>query len=327
MFRDLYPAEVVGVLLVDSAHPDMGIRLMAGLPVESTDEPESIKAWRQYLTWISNSNGLEPNNQEGVDLQAGNEQVRNTQPLGDLPLVVISRNPDNSEWANLPPLPAETNATLRQIWQDLQSELAGLSSNSTRVIAARSGHMIPTEEPELVIEAIRRLVNEAQSRSGENIPLALSEDRNGASNHIPVIRKIVERTENENGNVTLYKDIYFTDAAGDANLLMNKLISSSALVNVTDDTILTSADEQQGEALVTSIWGCGRSKVRFATEYRILDQAGNLSEPVTQASECPGGQESISPLLIMGLIGGLGLLLAAVGWLLVRYRHARQAVA
>ncbi len=324
VFRDQYPAEVVGLVLVDAAHPDMGVRLVAGLPPAAQGEPEGIKAWRQYLTWTANSDGREPGNQEGTDHPASNEQVRAAKPLGDLPLVVISRNPDNSEWASLPALPAETNATLRQIWQDLQRELAGLSTNSTQVIANHAGHMIPTEEPELVIEAIRSLVNEARSRSGEAMPPALPEDQTGASNHTPVILRAAERTETENGNVTVYEDFSFTDAAGDATLGVIKLISSTVPMNVTDDVITASADEQKGEALVTSVWGCLKSQSRFVIEYRILDQAGNLSEPVTRSLVCPGGASSISPLLIIGIVAGLGLLLAAA-WLLVGNRRASQA--
>lgn len=60
-------------------------------------------------------------------------------------------------------MPAETDARLRQIWQDLQSELAGLSSNTTR-LTAQGGHMIPIEQPELVVQAIAELVNEARSQ-------------------------------------------------------------------------------------------------------------------------------------------------------------------
>lgn len=326
VFRDLYPTEVVGLVLVDAAHPDMGVRLVAGLPPAAKGEPESIKAWRQYLTWTADSDGRERGNQEGMDHRASNDQVRGAKPLDDLPLLVISRNPDNSEWASLPALPAETNARLRQIWQDMQRELVGLSTNSTQVIADHAGHMIPAEEPELVIEAIRSLVNEARSRSGEAMPPALPEGQAGASNHTPVILRVAQRTETENGNVTVYEDFTFTDAAGDAAIGAIKLISSTVPMNVMDDVITASADEQKGEALVTSVWGCGKtsSQSRFAIEYRILDQAGNLSEPVTRSLVCPGGASSISSLLIIGIVAGLGLLLAAA-WLLVGRRRASRA--
>jgi pimeloyl-ACP methyl ester carboxylesterase len=165
VFADQYPEEVVGIVQVDAAHPDLGSRLLAGMPPESADEPEGVVFLRRFLTWASDSNGSAYPNPEGWDTQASNAQVRATKPLGDLPLVVISRSPDSPLFAaGSPPLPAETNARLLQIWQDLQVELAGLSTNSTHVMAVRAGHQIPNEEPALVVDAILELANEIRSR-------------------------------------------------------------------------------------------------------------------------------------------------------------------
>ena len=165
VFADQYPEEVAGIVLVDAAHPDMGPRLLAGLPPESADELENVITWRQLFTWISDLNGAPYPNPEGWDTMAGNAQVSATKPLGDLPLVVISQNPDNPFFvADIPPSLTETNAQLQQIWQELQVELAGLSTNSTHIMAVRAGHQIPDEEPALVVDAILELVNEIRSR-------------------------------------------------------------------------------------------------------------------------------------------------------------------
>jgi hypothetical protein len=48
---------------------------------------------------------------------------------------------------------------LQQTWQDIQGELAGLSFNTTR-LTARGGHMIPVEQPELIVQAIIDLVEQ-----------------------------------------------------------------------------------------------------------------------------------------------------------------------
>jgi pimeloyl-ACP methyl ester carboxylesterase len=165
VFADQYPEEVAGIIQVDAAHPDLGSRLLAGLPPESADEPEGVVFLRRFLTWASDSNGSAYPNPEGWDTQASNAQVRTTKPLGDLPLVVISRSPDSPLFAaGTPPLPTETNARLLQIWQDLQVELAGLSTNSAHVMAVRAGHQIPNEEPALVVDAILELADEIRSR-------------------------------------------------------------------------------------------------------------------------------------------------------------------
>jgi pimeloyl-ACP methyl ester carboxylesterase len=41
----------------------------------------------------------------------------------------------------------------------MQGELSGLSSNTTR-LTARGGHMIPVEQPELIVQAIIDLVEQ-----------------------------------------------------------------------------------------------------------------------------------------------------------------------
>lgn len=171
IFADRHPEDVVGVVLLDSAHPDMGDRLLACLPPESADEPENIQFLRQWLTWMSDSsNGSPFTNGEGADMDTrmNNQQVRDTRPLGDLPLVVISQAP-NIPGLGLPmitsrgPLPAEIDTCLQQTWQDMQGELAGLSSNTTR-LTARGGHMIPVEQPELIVQAIGELASKVRGQ-------------------------------------------------------------------------------------------------------------------------------------------------------------------
>jgi pimeloyl-ACP methyl ester carboxylesterase len=160
IFADQHPEEVAGIVLVDSAHPDMGSRLLACLPPESADESETIRFLRQWFTWMSDSSHELPLiDSEVQNTLVGNRQVRDVESLGDLPLVVISQAP------NIPGLgypimaPPEIDACLRGTWQDMQGELAGLSSNTTR-LTARGGHMIPLEQPELVAQAIIDLVEE-----------------------------------------------------------------------------------------------------------------------------------------------------------------------
>ena len=100
---------------------------------------------------------------EGWDTRVSNEQVKTAKPLGDLPLVVISQSRDKPLFAiYIPPLLTGTNAKLQQTWQEMQKELAGSSSNSTRIIATRAGHDTPNEEPKLVVDAILKSVNEAR---------------------------------------------------------------------------------------------------------------------------------------------------------------------
>ena len=89
---------------------------------------------------------------EVADMKA--EHQKNPQPLGDKPLVVLTRGQ-----AFAGPRAAEREASHRRN----QSDLATLSRTGRQVFATRSGHHIHLDEPELVVTAIREVVSAAQS--------------------------------------------------------------------------------------------------------------------------------------------------------------------
>jgi pimeloyl-ACP methyl ester carboxylesterase len=77
-----------------------------------------------------------------------------TGDLGALPLVVITHGQ---------PFPGSF-ATLEKYWGDGQRRLAALSTNGQLVVARNSNHMIQQDEPEVVIDAIRRVLAAASER-------------------------------------------------------------------------------------------------------------------------------------------------------------------
>jgi hypothetical protein len=89
--------------------------------------------------------------------------------------------------------------------------------------------------------------------------------------------------------------------------LQNKVLSTIQPAKVMDDMIRSSSEEQKGEAIITSSFGCFK-QLNFEMEFRIYDKAGNMSEPVTATFLCPALKNRISPFLIIGLILGVGLL-------------------
>jgi len=74
--------------------------------------------------------------------------------LGDLPIVALLAG--RRSWDLLP---AEDSAKLLAIWQDMQKEFARRSSRGTWRIVADSGHAIPLERPDSVVEAIREIAD------------------------------------------------------------------------------------------------------------------------------------------------------------------------
>jgi len=49
---------------------------------------------------------------------------------------------------------------LEEGWPEAQERLAGLSSNSELLVAEKSGHAIMWDEPALVVDSVRRLIEE-----------------------------------------------------------------------------------------------------------------------------------------------------------------------
>jgi pimeloyl-ACP methyl ester carboxylesterase len=166
LYAHQYPHDVVGMVLVDSAHPDQYTRLLAFLPPESPLESGAVKKLRQ--DWGDIDQRDMP---ESWDFNTSAAQVRATSSLGDLPLVVLTQDvydlePRLSEWkilygADFPPELAES---LDQEWLQMQKELAALSTNSTHIIATGSGHMIPLQRPDAVIDAISHVIDAVQNK-------------------------------------------------------------------------------------------------------------------------------------------------------------------
>ena len=82
--------------------------------------------------------------------------------FGDKPLVVLTRG-------RVPSVPATASDEERQfaayekVWMhEIQPKLARLSTRGRQVIVAGSGHMIPDEAPDAVVEAVRQVVSEAR---------------------------------------------------------------------------------------------------------------------------------------------------------------------
>jgi len=74
--------------------------------------------------------------------------------LGDVPLVVITHGQ---------PFPGPFSI-LEKDWSDGQARLAALSTNSLLIRANKSNHMIQIDEPELVVDAVRRVHAAARNK-------------------------------------------------------------------------------------------------------------------------------------------------------------------
>lgn len=197
LYQHDYPKEVVGLVLVDAGHElemrqaefrsfanagksrlpvlramtVLGIsRLMASydqLPPLLTAQEEKVSAEIRPMLragWLRTGYSSTLSD-ESDGLFETLEQVRHSGPLGDLPLTVITAN--GPVW--WPDMPGHVNpAKFRKMWLDLQQDLTKRSTNSRQVFADQSGHFIPFDQPDLVTNAVRRLIDHERSSSRQS---------------------------------------------------------------------------------------------------------------------------------------------------------------
>ena len=99
--------------------------------------------------------GTEDGLAAGHPQDTSREQLRAIHSLGDLPVVVLA----SGVFLREAPTRPEAGPRLHEIWQDLQRDLADLSSNSVYSVVESSGHFIQRDQPEVVVDAIRRVLD------------------------------------------------------------------------------------------------------------------------------------------------------------------------
>ena len=154
-YASIYPDEVMGVLLVDSTHPEHNQRTLAVLPAEARGEPGSLREFRMLLTQLDRI-PPESNDWEGLDVPASIAEARELWNLHAIPLIVLTAGVD--EWEA--DFPMDTAERYEQVWLELQKEMAALSTNSKHRIVEDSDHLIHDRRPNIVIESIRELAKD-----------------------------------------------------------------------------------------------------------------------------------------------------------------------
>lgn len=153
LYATTYPKEVLGLVLIDTGNYPAIQRTLykkLGTPTQ----------WKAYQAYQRNTAPFVENAaDEQVDLEASYAQMAKAQrrhPLPRMPLVVISHGiPDPS--AGREALPGLNKAT-EKLWQQTQINLATLVPGGRRIVATKSHHPIPTEQPGLIVQTIRALL-------------------------------------------------------------------------------------------------------------------------------------------------------------------------
>jgi pimeloyl-ACP methyl ester carboxylesterase len=156
LYASTYPRQVAGLVLIDAVHPAYRKRTLAMF--KPLLPPEVWAAFRQQTMAVPHRL-MDP---EQLDIWTSERQTRKAlrrSPLRPMPLVVLTRGH--------PDVPGPFVEQTEQLWLQLQRELAQLVPGSRHVIA-QSGHNIPDEQPELVLDAIQDVV--LAVRAGDLVP-------------------------------------------------------------------------------------------------------------------------------------------------------------
>lgn len=182
VYASMYRSDIVGMVLVDASHPDQESRF----PPELKNLEGSWSREAEFIAYsmpfgVPRFIGLCDNDPTSraadCNAHAAREQLAEirafpesaaetaaTGSLGDLPLAVLSHDPDRPS-SDLPP---EIAKPTNEAWEQMQVELSHLSTRGTQIIAKNSAHYIQIDRPDMVIDAVRNIV--AQARQGRSTP-------------------------------------------------------------------------------------------------------------------------------------------------------------
>ena len=158
LYTQQYPQEVAGLVLIDGPHPEQGYRFVTALTATGYEHHELVQPILDMAA------GVPPEDHpEGLDFARSLTQVDPTQTFGKLPLVVIASGKSHTEV--MPDIPPQAAYAFDSAWEEMQKDIVNLSTKGVFVKGEKSGHYVHWDEPELIVEAIHRIIRTIQGKS------------------------------------------------------------------------------------------------------------------------------------------------------------------
>jgi pimeloyl-ACP methyl ester carboxylesterase len=154
LFAGRHRGELAGEVYVDPATPHQPDEVLAVIPPKQAGEDETLPGLRSAWTgWP------EPGmTSEHYDIDASEAAVDAVTSFGDLPLVVLT-----ASQMGIDTVPADVRKAVMDRWFELHERLARLSSKGQhRIVDA--AHSIHDTRPEVVVDAVRELVEAWRAR-------------------------------------------------------------------------------------------------------------------------------------------------------------------
>jgi len=171
-FAKLYASKTAGLVLVDSSHPeqearlpsipnDKGIADLGNFQRVFTGEtlhlyPDRIR--NTVAVILSTPRTADTERREYVNYPVSAALISHSGRLRNMPLVVVSRG--EQEWSDDP-----MGEALYLAWMDMQRELSELNVSGKQIIAEDSGHLIPLEKPQAVVDAIKSVIADMNKKA------------------------------------------------------------------------------------------------------------------------------------------------------------------
>lgn len=154
LYATEYPEDVAGMVWVEALPDDMRAHMTPAQYTTfvrlNTEPPAPLANYAELET---------------IGFDASFEQMREAAaatPLRPMPLVVLSRGVPTLEFPSN--VPADFGPAFERAWQAEQRRLVTLVPGAQQIVARNSGHYIMIQQPDLVIEAIRNVVEAALDR-------------------------------------------------------------------------------------------------------------------------------------------------------------------
>ncbi|UCC55162.1 MAG: alpha/beta hydrolase [Gammaproteobacteria bacterium] len=164
LFASNYPEVTAGLVLVDAAHEDQvrrfreeggintaprGEFVIYSSPAIPDNMPHAVRPLARSLT--SSTDTFQTIHDEMIAFRQSAREVRNANPLPEVPQVVITRG--QRVWPDTP-----KGDLLERLWTKLQNELAERQTHVPHLFANKSGHYIQLDEPGVVVNAVRSVI-------------------------------------------------------------------------------------------------------------------------------------------------------------------------
>jgi pimeloyl-ACP methyl ester carboxylesterase len=170
-YANNYPDDIAGMVLIDSSHAEQIIRFPEDPPPVALarlakilapigvvrllmgGSAEDARELRERRAMQSTTKHLYASADEILAIEEITRTLREKEmQLGDKPLFVLTKNLTTKLDA------PEDRFRSDQVWDELQKDLASRSTKGKQIIAKKAGHIIQKDEPELVINTVREVI-------------------------------------------------------------------------------------------------------------------------------------------------------------------------